>query len=130
MLNVPDPAFAVTVPLTGWTTAEPSTLTAVALAPVFASETCTGVAEVPISVPDWFLKLMCSARLGVMRAEAACPAAIAAGGESSKSPPAGLMAVVPVVKLPLSANPAEDEQPESQVTCRLLPVACATVNVP
>ena len=36
----------------------PVTRTAVPLAAVLASETCTGVAEVPISVPDALRKLM------------------------------------------------------------------------
>src|SRR6185312_493112 len=156
MLNVPVPAFAVTVPLTGCVTVDPSTLIAVAFAAVperstfrfDAVDCCTvtvpetgcavvpvgstrsGAELVPISVPDWLRRLMCRARFGVMRAEAACPVEIAVGGVSSKRPPTGLIAVVPVVNAPLSANPAEDEHPESQVTCRLLPVACATVKLP
>src|SRR5579884_927022 len=73
---------------------------------------------------------MCRARLGVMRAEAACPVVIAVGGVSSNKPPTGLIAVVPTVNAALSENTAEDEHPESQVTCRLLPVGCATVKLP
>jgi hypothetical protein len=51
LVELPVPAFAVTVPGTGCLTAEPSTLTAVAFAPVFASETSSGAAATPSAVP-------------------------------------------------------------------------------
>src|SRR5262245_22863888 len=98
---------------------------------VLASETCTGAAATPSSVPLASRRLTCSARFVVMRTIPSLSSAIVEGEVSSRAPIAGVPLVVDATNdAPSAADvPPDPPQPDVHSTCNEPPAVAVTCAV-